>query len=399
MERNDVPNVNFFIGYAEKNRKKNFKNEKEEQSANERKFYSCNQENDYVHYVNSGSNEKVDFVAYSGNEEKSHGLFNQNGLMNKEDVKELRTKLRKTNSVIWHGVISFTEEFGNRYCNTTEKAIKLMKRVWPKFLKEAGLNPDNIIWYAGLHENTDNKHIHFSFFEMSPLRQKQNHKRLSFSDGFIPINAINNTKVLIERSLLDIQDEIILGRKTLTEELKRNIQTGVFMKKIKLLVGTLPSEGRMQYDSENLKDYKSDIDSVVTAIIKSDKEMDRKFKAFDELLTQRDIQVAKAYSKIKVDCSNKLIRNKCLEDLYRRLGNVVIRAVKDIRREQSKFAYETKSRLIQKHIEKKRRQVLLKECIKLNELVNREMIDAFQEYREKLEVARYTILKEEGYLD
>ena len=171
------------------------------------------------------------------------------------------------------------------------------------------------------------------------------------------------------------------------------------MKKIKLLVGTLPSEGRMQYDSENLKDYKSDIDSVVTAIIKSDKEMDRKFKAFDELLTQRDIQVAKAYSKIKVDCSNKLIRNKCLEDLYRRLGNVVIRAVKDIRREQSKFAYETKSRLIQKHIEKKRRQVLLKECIKLNELVNREMIDAFQEYREKLEVARYTILKEEGYLD
>ena len=85
--------------------------------------------------------------------------------------------------------------------------------------------------------------------------------------------------------------------------------------------------------------------------------------------------------------------------MYRRLGNIVLLAVKDIRKEQSKFAYETKIRLIQKHIEKKRRQVLLKKCIKLSELVNREMMDAFQEYREKLEVARYTILKEEGYLD
>lgn len=399
MESKEVPNVNLFIGYAEKNRKKTFKNEKEEQSANERKFYSCNQKRDYVEYVNTGSNEKVDYVAYSGNEEKSHGLFNQNGLMSRKDVKELRTELRKTNSVIWHGVISFTEEFGNRYCNTTEKALKLMKRVWPKFLREAGLNPSNVTWYAGLHENTDNKHIHFSFFEKSPLRQKQNHKRLSFSDGFIPINAINNTKVLIERSLLDIQDEIILGRKTLTENMKRNIQAGVFMKKIKSLVGTLPSEGRMQYDSENLKNYRPEIDCVITAIIKSDKEMDKKFKALDELLTQRDIQVAKAYSKIKVDCEDKLIRNKCLEDLYRRLGNIVIRAVKDIRTEQNKFAYETRSRLIQKHIEKKRRQVLLKQCVRLSELVNREMIDAFQDYREKLEVAHYTILKEEGYLD
>ena len=95
MADNSVPNVNFFIGYAEKNRKRDLSNEIVQRAVNERKFYSCNQENDYVHYINSGSNEKIDFVSYSGNEEKSHGLFNQNGLMGREDIKELRTKLRK----------------------------------------------------------------------------------------------------------------------------------------------------------------------------------------------------------------------------------------------------------------------------------------------------------------
>lgn len=387
-----VPNVNFFIGYAAN--KKN----KDERSIQERKFYSCNQANDYVHYVNSGSNEKIDFVAYSGNDEKSHGLFNQNGLMSREDVKELRTKLKNTKSVIWHGVISFTEEFGNSYCNTTEKAISLMKSEWPKFLKKAGLNPDNIVWYAGLHENTDNKHIHFSFFEQSPLRQKQGHKRLSYSDGYIPIQAINNTKVAMELRLLNIKDEIVLGRKSLTQKMKQDLEIGAFMTKLKTLVKNLPYEGRMQYDSDNLLEYRPQINNIVTAIIKADKDMHKKFIDFERILTNRDTEIMKAYSKLNMDCEDKLLKDKCIDDLYRRLGNLVLLAVKDIRREQSKFAYETKNRLVQKHIEKKRRQILLRKCLRLNDIVNREMMSAFQDYLDKLDEAHYTILKEEGYL-
>ena len=81
------------------------------------------------------------------------------------------------------------------------------------------------------------------------------------------------------------------------------------------------------------------------------------------------------------------------------LGNLVLNSFVSIRKEQKKVEYETKNRLILKHIEKKKKRILLKKCLKLNELVNREMISAFEEYREKLAEANYSRLREEGYMD
>ena len=46
---------------------------------------------------------------------------------------------------------------------------------FPKFFKKAALNPENITWFAGLHENTDNKHIHFSFRQNPPLSKDARH--------------------------------------------------------------------------------------------------------------------------------------------------------------------------------------------------------------------------------
>lgn len=395
----NVPNVNFFIGYAAPTTRKDINDKNTAKYRDERQFYSSSQNRDYIEYVNNGSKEKLDYIAYSGNNEKSHGIFNESGLMDRQQIKELRNKLKSTKSVIWHGVISFTEEFGNNFCNTTEKAIEMMKGEFPKFLKKAGLNPDNILWYAGLHENTDNKHIHFSFFEKSPQRYKRNKKCPAFSDGQIPLKAIRSAKISIELKLLNIYEEMYIGRKTLTQELKKQLELGAFMKEIKSLMFVLPTTGRMSYDSENLKEYKPQINSIINAIIKSDKAMMNKFKTFEELLSKRDSEMIREYSQIKVDCSDKLLRDKCLDDLYRRLGNIVIRSVKEIRYAQGRADYETKNRLILKHIEKRKKRILLKKCIQLNELVNREMISAFQDYLERLEEANYKRLKEEGYLD
>jgi len=98
-----VPNVNFFINYVNDIRGKGLE-KCDKKYIDERKFYSCGQYHDYIEYINNGSKEKLDFVAYSGNNEKSHGLFNEKGMMNRADVKEIRQMLRKTKSVIWHGV-------------------------------------------------------------------------------------------------------------------------------------------------------------------------------------------------------------------------------------------------------------------------------------------------------
>ena len=395
----NVPNVNFLLNYVETMRGRDSNDKYLKEHLEERRFYSSIKDDDYLKYVNKGSNEKLDYVEYSGNKEKSHGVFNEKGLMTSEMIKEMRTMLRNTDSPIWHGVISFTEEFGDTYCNTFEKAFELMKNELPKFFENAGLIPENIVWYAGLHENTDNKHIHLSFFEKEPLRNKQGHKEVCFSDGIIPIKAINKFKISAEIRLLQITKEIQLARKTLTDEMKKDMKLGDYMKHINSLYFSLPHEHRMSYDSENIKPYKEQIDMVVNAIIMSNEDLQRKFNDFQSFIVKRDYEIKEAYKRINVDYKDKLLFDKCIDDIYRRLGNIVLRTIRDIRWEQRKVEYETTKRLALKRIEKNKRKIMLNRCLKLNELVNREIINAFQEYREKLQDANFKRLKEEGLLD
>ena len=392
-----VPNVNFFIGYALPESRKDILEGKEKST--ERQFYSSNQNHDYVQYVETGSKEKIDYVMYSGNKEKSKGVFNEKGLMSKSELKELRNQLRDTESVIWHGVISFTEEFGNTYCDTTDKAIAMMKLEMPKFFQKANLNPNNIVWYAGLHENTDNKHIHFSFFEKSPQRIKIGKEKPVFSDGHIQLKAINSTKTSIEIRLLNISREVFENRQLMTHQIKEKLSNGDYMKQVKILIGIVPTKGRVSYDSENMKEYKPQINQIVREIIKSDNDLYEKYTKFDRVLSKRDKEIARVYSQLNLDYSDKLLRDKCIQDLYRRLGNIVIQTAKQIRIEQQKQDRDIKNRLVQKRIEKRKRQILLKRCFQLNDMVNREIVNSFQDYLRRLEQANYKRLQEEGYLD
>ena len=72
-----VPNVNFLLNYVETMRGRSIDDEYVKEHREERRFYSSNKDDDYLKYVNKGSNEKLDYVEYSGNKEKSHGVFNE----------------------------------------------------------------------------------------------------------------------------------------------------------------------------------------------------------------------------------------------------------------------------------------------------------------------------------
>ena len=394
-----VPKVNLFLNYVKSIKGLDSNSEYLKANREARRFYGSNKDYDYVKYVSSGSKEKLDYIEYSGNNEKSHGIFNENGLMTPREIKELRTQLRNTESVIWHGVISFTEEFGDQFCNTYEKAYQLMTTEFPKFFKKANLHPDNIVWFAGLHENTDNKHIHFSFFEKAPLRKKRNYKTYQYSDARIDLEAINDFKVNIQDNLTHSGKEIGKQRKEVTESFKAKLVSGECMKSIKNLIFILPEKGRLSYASENMKELKPQIDLIVETILLSDKELRQKYFNFERFLSKRDNELIKAYTKIKVDYSDKLLRDKFVEDLYRRLGNLVLATAKSIRMEQKKYEYETRNHLIKKRQERLKRKILIRKCMQLNDVVNKEIISAFQEYLDNLEEANFKRLKEEGILD
>ena len=68
----DVPNVNFFLNYVLSMNDPHIDSDYQEKYEDERAFYSCNQDDDYVKYVEKGSKEKIDYISYSGNNDFMH---------------------------------------------------------------------------------------------------------------------------------------------------------------------------------------------------------------------------------------------------------------------------------------------------------------------------------------
>ena len=378
---------------------------REEKYGAKRRFYSCkNSKYNYVDYVQDGSKKPLDYVDYSGNSEKSTGVFNADGLLTKEQRKEIKKALSETKSVIWHGFISFTEEFGNLYCNDYESAYRMMKTEFPRFLKSAGLNPKNVIWYAGLHENTDNRHIHFSFFEKEPMKYRAKSKNLHFSNGKLPYYSIEQFKLRAEQKLTDSTAQLKLARKQLTESTKnvlfsaqsplrynREIQTLMLR-----LLETLPATGRLSYDSKNIEPFRPQIQEIINCVIRSDRNTYESYVNFCRVISDKDKDTIRILSNLKIKHEHWdrfLISDKYMDDLYRRLGNQVLNSLR-VYKGKLKPA---KSRLANKRIRRGVRAGLIAYCTKLNAVIERETQEAFEEYYEKIRESdtENEIIKEE----
>lgn len=73
---------------------------------------------------------------YMTSHDKSSGVFGKNGLLTAEQKKELRNLLRKTESVIWDALLSFSEDYGKEKIKSYEDAMEIVKHNLHKFLKK-----------------------------------------------------------------------------------------------------------------------------------------------------------------------------------------------------------------------------------------------------------------------
>lgn len=359
-----------------------------------RRFYSCNQDYNYVGYVNDGSKEKINYVTYSGNNEKSSGVFGKDGLLSKKEISALKNKLRKTKSVIWDALISFKSEFGERYMGGHEDALRLMQTEFPRFLKSAGLNPDNITWYAGLHENTDNKHIHISFFENEPQRYGAKDKNMHFSSGIINKRFLNDFRIRVEERLTDISAELKIARGQLSDITKsllfsednQKIYQGELHEKMLELISRLPAEGRLSYAAENMAALHPLINSISDAYIKSNPALYECFNKFCSAALKKDETMKEILMRNKVPkeyWSRYLAADKCVEDFYRRMGNFIVNSARVFKRKE-KPAYK---RTAAKRIKKQTAIDMLTYSEKLRLEFEQEAMEVFREYLEKLKEA------------
>lgn len=389
-----VPNVNAFLHFYQPEPPPHLKDKARERYIQKRKFYSCNSDNgyDYVNYVNTGSKNKADYVEYSGDDEKSKGLFSTNGKLTKKEKKELKLQLKTTKSNIWDLVISFQPEFGQKYCNDYESAYAIIKTVMPKFLKRAGFNPDNIVWYAGLHENKKHRHIHISYFEKESKRYHAKDKRLHYSEGYIPQSCLTYLKIQTEQKATDITAELKALRKELTNAHKKNISSNIryqseFRKVLAELMFELPKSGRLGYDSDNMASVRPKVNKLIDCVIKSDKNALQAFNAFNSALQARDIKTREMLAQNKVNEKSwpqYMVSGKYLADAYRRLGNQVINAVRVFRQDE----ISARSHIVRKRIKNAREQRLLDYSIKLQTSLETDAILAFNEYMKELEQSK-----------
>ncbi|MDD3231826.1 MAG: relaxase MobL [Clostridia bacterium] len=381
-----VDNVNFFVNFY----RKDFGDEKYKVK---REYYSSNKAKDYLNYVMTGIDEmkKLDYVEYMGSREKSRGVFNGNGVLNSEDRKVLREHLRTTNSVIWDCLITFTEGFGKKWCDCYEQAYNLMKNEFPRFLKSAGLNPNNIEWFAGLHENTDNRHIHISFFEKEPQRIRPNKKGKQFSMGKLSLTAINKFKAQIELAVTDFKAREILARKQLQDHIKDqlNDKSGkIINRKLLALANNFPMKGSLSYASSNMQFLKPEIDCLTDYLIgQSNPAKDAK-EDFINLVRYKD-EMFEGYCKRNKCKKPFTLEKKYMQDIYRRLGNIVIDYALQIKKSDTERLRLNAKHRREKIAQKNKLWGEIKECFYLTDKFAYETIKAFQDHMDKLEELRY----------
>ena len=297
-----------------------------------RDFYSSSKKDDYLNYIDKGikSDQPIrDYVDYAGNEEKSSGLFWQNGMMSAEDKKELRKKLRSTNSCIWDLVVSFEEAYGKRNLKTAEDAMEMLKSNLPKLFKGMNLDQDNVIWAAGIHTNTDNRHCHVFFFEKEPTFYDRKTKGRKYRRGKVPIKAVNDFKMSIEKYFLGPLESAKRARAIAIDETRDAVggsgsDDDSRLKTILLeLYRKIPYEGKTAYLSDNMRALRPLVDEAVD-IIQGSPEFQSKMKPHLDEMKEKDKRIRDICHKQKLDPEPYLYAPKFEADLHRRMANEII---------------------------------------------------------------------------
>ena len=309
-----------------------------------RDFYSSLKKDDYLNYVDKGIRDDgrrkpSSYLDYADDKEKSSGVFNQNGLISPKEKKDLREKLRKTKSCIWDCVISFEEEYGKKNCRTPEKAKELLVKVLPRFFKSIGLDPEKTEWYAGLHQNTDNRHIHLSFFQLEPTLFDRKTKGRKYRYGKIPLKAVNDFKMSIADHYSAPVEGISRIRSLLLEETKRTVSESFSNQResigylLQEVYRKLPEKGSLAYESENMAPLRKDLDALSDQIMAHESIR----KPYEELMKKakkKDEETSRECHFQKIDPTPYLLAPKIEKDFRRRSGNAIVKELLKRKREE-----------------------------------------------------------------
>lgn len=363
-----------------------------------RAFYASGQTEDYLRYIDKGGKAGyADYLDYADNKEKSDGVFGKDGALTSAQKKELRKALKTTDSVIWDMVVSFEEGYGRNHLKDSDDARELLNALLNRFFKKAGLNPQNMTWFAGLHTNTDNRHIHVSFWESAPVfTRQQDREHKHFHGGKLRQVGIDDFKIAIENHYSQLAARVKEKRKSLLAKAGQTLAEtprGKLSAMLTQLYEQIPAKGRIGYDSENMTSVRQLTDEITTHMLKTNPVLKDEYTLFRYELMRRDEQIREFCRKQTIsNVDDYLIADKTVNDLYRRLGNKVIQRALELKRKRKKTERTASGR---KRYHGKSVMQTLCDTAYWNAVYEEESIRLFEEFREKLEEAQYQKEKDE----
>lgn len=211
------------------------------------------------------------------------GWTNGNKSIDSEQAYKLAQEYQP--KMIYQTVLSFEKDFAIQNNIIEKKDMqKLVSKSMDGILSQFDLKPDNVVWTAFYHTNTEHPHCHISFYEKVPTKK-------TFLVGKNKINKIRgqvvsqmeinlNLYIKKDRTFSDLIDAIQkmgLGKdveenliKSFNRSVKKNNHVDSLAKKLIALDDRLPKEGSFKYNSKNIRPYHEDIKMVIQDILQDE---------------------------------------------------------------------------------------------------------------------------------
>lgn len=355
----------------------------------------------------NGENSKSDMRDMIAYFEKSTGVFNGDGFISQQELKAIQERA-KANKILWHGFISLNEEM-SRKIDMPEKCMRLVKRTFGEFFRDMGLDPKNIDLICSLHKDKPHHlHIHFWFAEKEPKCKYRKRELEYHHKGKIEKAVIDRMHVRLNAFIDERTDKLYITRNEALRELKRItfpksiVSEDEVRKELIALAKAIPKDASFFYSKKDMLPYREQIDKTVNKLLLYDKRARKADTALYERLAgiQRKIddlcEPIKSGNHYAIDPQNITLIQELEEDYKRRQGNIVLRAIKNIKPEiyERKFRHKVNDNRLKRKLAISRYKVgkligsFLSTFGEESEYLSRDYTDRLKEIEDEMEAER-----------
>lgn len=277
---------------------------------------------------------KDGYLGYTSSHHKDSTISSEGVIDTKEKREELYMKLSsafsKKGDIFYEEIISLESHEEAERLSLGESARQwepLLNEVLPKVFRHRGFEPDNMLWTADLHTNTQHPHVHLLFMEKEHTidRGKFTKSDMKYLKRQL-LSALERRQSYCDRLEASV-DDVFRNKDKQFRHLMSDVEQSLLdNKNIQLteLLKALPKRGRMQYNSYNMKDYRPLIDNYIDHLIRTDKKAKASFEKLMETIDRLEANIN--------DAGNEKIstlKEAEMRKIYERIGNMILQKAKD----------------------------------------------------------------------